>query len=574
MDELPRRGFCTLLTASLGTLAGCQSMLRDAPDSTPDRQNATVVVTTRKQLEAAFDELSAGDTIHISGKNAPYRTTTWLDVDVDGVTVSGPGVRNLIKPADGANVGGIRIGHHSRCRGIDVRGVGYHGNTGGQSGDAERLHGIDVRNATNVTIERNRIRNTHPRKHGNGGSGISVSPRCSDVRITSNRISEYGDRGIQLGGKQIVVSGNVVTTGLDRPISCDLWYSRSKNGTAQSVSIFGNLLGDSVEGSLIGIARNTPLTSSAGHVNVFGNVGFGAHKSFCHVRGPRTLENISIQNNRSVQAASGLTTETTTKFAGIAVDVARGRNLSIRNNELHDYSGHGIHVDSELSDVSIQNNSISSAGLAGIRMVRGDCGLVQGNVVTGTETAGIRLKGTSKVVLRDNYLRRIGGVGIVSNGSDSGAGNDISANYVLTGGSSDRSPAIRIGDSECRVCGNTIRRNEGVAIAEDDGAGHNLYADNWADGETPWRVTDATSRVRNNTPPAGAHRDLSTGPESTTLSVEFEKSHARPPRLTFGRGRTEIQGLAYDTDGNGNFTGVEVTVERPDTTVDLFLDDT
>lgn len=46
-----------------------------------ERSDAETVVTTKTGLEAAFDDLSAGDTIRISDENAPYRTTQWLDVD-------------------------------------------------------------------------------------------------------------------------------------------------------------------------------------------------------------------------------------------------------------------------------------------------------------------------------------------------------------------------------------------------------------------------------------------------------------------------------------------------------------
>lgn len=108
-----------------------------------------------------------------------------------------------------------------------------------------------------------------------------------------------------------MVFGNVVTKGLDRPIACDLWSSSNENPTAQSVSIFGNLLGNSVEGSLVGIAGHMASSTKEGYVSIFGNVGFGSHKSFCHVRGPNSIQNVSIPNNVSLQKAENLDTEDT-----------------------------------------------------------------------------------------------------------------------------------------------------------------------------------------------------------------------------------------------------------------------
>ncbi|RBI58516.1 right-handed parallel beta-helix repeat-containing protein [halophilic archaeon] len=587
MDDFPRREFCTLLAASLGMTAGCNNIMTstqstsNATESTSENEpNGTgniTIVTTTKELETAFDDLSRGDTIRITDENAPYRITSWLDIDVDGATVIGPGVQTLIKPAKGANVGGIRIGQHKRCQEIDIRGIGYHGNRANQSSGAERLHGISVRNAENVTITRNQIRKTHPRKHGNGGSGISVTPRCSNVRIFNNQIHEFGDRGIQLGGKRLTAFGNVITNGLDRPIACDLWYPDGKNRTAQSVSIFGNLVGNSVEGSLIGVARNTPTASNKGYVNIFGNVGFGSHKSFCHVRGPKALQNISIQNNVSLQKTAGLHTEQTTKFAGIAVDVAKGQNLAIKNNELYNYSGHGIHINSNIEDITVQQNSVIRPGLTGIRLVDATNGLVDGNLVTEPNEAGIRLKQTANLALRGNYVKQAGTYGIETSGSNStSSGNDIAVNYITGNSRSSQNthPTILVRDTETRVRGNTIRQSDGVAIAETDGAANNLYENNWANNSQPWQISAPSSQVKNHTPALGVHRDLQPTSGSNKIAVEFDKPYARSPRLTFGRGRTAVQDIVYKTDSNGNYIGATLTVEGSNPTLDIFVDAT
>ena len=577
MADLSRRAFCALAAAWMGASGGCAFMSQDTSPgaaSGPTQSDADAVVTTTTELEAAFDDLSAGDTIRISDENAPYRTTRWLDIDVNGVSVVGPGVQTLVKPADDANVGGIRIGHNSRCHEIDIRGVGYHGNPEGQAQNAQRLHGIAVRNATNVSVARCLIRQTYPAKHGNGGSGISVTRQCSGVRIFDNKIDRFGDRGVQLGGERHMIYGNVVTNGLDRPIACDVWPSSEEHRTARSVSIFGNLLGNSVEGSLVGVARNKPAASQTGYVNVFGNVGFGSHKSFCHVRGPDRLQNISIQNNVSRQTTDLLGTERTTQFAGIAVDVAEATNLAVKNNELYDYSGHGIHVNSDVSDFTVQHNGIYDAGLAGIRLVDGTHGLIDGNLVAGTTESGIRLKGASNVAVRGNYLRQTGTAGIVTGGADSPAGHDVADNYVTATNrsSSEPFPAILVRDSGVRVRGNTVRQTDAPAIAEPESVADNVYEGNWADGDAPWRFASPSSRARNNTPPTGAHRDASPNSDGV-VRVEFDRPYARRPRLGFGRVAGGVRDVTYETDDDGNYVGATVTVGRADATVDVFVRD-
>ena len=573
MGRFRRREFC-------GFLAGAAGAAGAAPEGSLVSRSQSgdgSVVTTRRELEAAFEDLSPGDTVRISGENAPYRTTRWLDVDVDDVTVVGPGRRDLIVPADGANVGGLRIGHHERCRGVTVRGIGFHGNPDGQGRSAERLHGIAVRDAESVRLERNTIRQTYPRSHGDGGSGISVTHRCSDVQILHNRIHDFGDRGVQLAGRRIVVSGNAISEGLDRPVACDLWYPDDRNRTAGSVIVFGNVLGNTVEGSLVGVARNAPLESDTGHISVLGNVGFGTHKSFCHVRGPESIGNVSVQSNVSVQTAGGLETKLTAKFAGVAVDVAEGSNVSIRNNELHGYSGHGVHVDSDLENLSVRNNGISEPGLAGIRVAGCRNGVVDGNLVAGAGRTGIRLAGASGVAVRNNYVRRAGAEGIVSEGPGSGSGsrNDIAFNYVSgTGRRSDGAvPAIVVRDTGVRVRGNSVLRNGGPAISEAEGSGGNLYEDNWADGERPWRIPNPTSRVRDHSPPVDAHRGVSADAGEDTVSIRFDRTYADPPRLSFGRRAGGIEDVEYRTDGNGDYTGAVVTVGRADGSLDVFVTD-
>lgn len=572
MEEFDRRTFCALAAATGGLLAGCNTM-EYVPGSTTD--GARVVASSRTELESAFEELSPGDTVYVSPENAPYRTEQWLDVDVDGVTVVGPGVRTLIKPAAGAGVGGIRIGHHERCRDVTVRGVGYDGNPDEQPASAERLHGVAVRDAANVTVERNHIRGLHPERHGDGGSGVSVTRRCSRVRISENRIHDYGDRGIQVAGEQIQVFGNVVTDGPDRAVACDLWYPDGRNHAADNVVVFGNLLGESREGSLVGIARNVDAPSRRGYVSVFGNVGFGSHKSFCHLRGPRKLRNVSVQNNVSVHRTEGLTTEATTRFSGVAVDAVAAENVSIKNNELYGYRGHGVRVESEVDGLSVQDNTLDAPALCGVLVSGAAEGVVSGNRITRPGEAGVRLVGTDGLVVDGNHVSRAGTAGIVTQGSDGALGNDITSNYVVANSQrADRSiPGVLVLDSGVSVRGNTIERPGAHAIAEGHEAGDNLFADNRTDADPAWRVSSPTSTVRNNEPPVGVHRGVEAPAGERTVTVRFDRPHARAPRLSFGRTGGGIESRRFRTDEDGNFVAVTLTVQREGTTLDVFVED-
>lgn len=330
-----------------------------------------------------------------------------------------------------------------------------------------------------------------------------------------------------------------------------------------------------MQGSLVGIARNTSSSSKKGYVGIFGNVGFGSHKSFCHVRGPKPLQNISIQNNVSLQKTEKLKTKKTTKFAGVDVDVAKIRNIAIKNNEFYNYSGHGIHVNSNAADLTIQHNSITKPGLAGIRFVDGSKALIDGNLVTATGEAGIRLKGVANTVVRGNYIRKAGTAGMVVGGSKSATGNEIADNYVAENNqqSSKGFPAILVRDGGVRVRGNSIRQNQAAAIVEPDSVDGNIYEGNWADGDQPWRFASPTSRVRNNTPATGVHRGISANAGSKEVTVEFDQPYARPPKLSFGRANGGVEDVSYETNANGNFVAATITVGQKGGTLDVFMNE-
>ncbi|WP_089824981.1 hypothetical protein [Halogranum amylolyticum] len=74
-------------------------------------------------------------------------------------------------------------------------------------------------------------------------------------------------------------------------------------------------------------------------------------------------------------------------------------------------------------------------------------------------------------------------------------------------------------------------------------------------------------------PPIDVHRGVATGPQSDTVSITFDRSYDRPPRLTFGRTGGGVRERSYATDENGRFVGVTLTTRRTDATLDVFVDD-
>lgn len=595
MTATSRRRLLRLAAASIGGMAGCSAASlngsestdqpttsgTDTPDS-PDDAGGTPaaddrtdtgdggqarVVTTRRELESAFENLSVGETIRITGANAPYRTTGWLDVDVDGVTVVGPDVDTLIKPAGGANAGGIRVGHNDRCENVDIDGVGFHGNPEGQDEGAKHCHGIVVRDAADVTIRGNYITRTHPyREHGSGGSGVSVGAKANNVRLLNNRVHDVGDRGVQLAGEGITISGNVVTNCLDRSVSFDRWYE-GRNHQARNVTVTDNIMGNNAEGSLTGIGGGHPTQSGRGHFTISNNVGFGRHKSFCHLGFDGTVRSVQIEGNVSTQDADN-------DISGISVEIDESRNVSVTDNKLYGYGGRGINVEGGTRDFDVTGNQVTGPDQVGIRVVDATDGTVTRNYVKDAGGAGILVGGSARRLTVDaNHVRGVGGPGIVSRGGST-ASHEIRDNYVRRYGRSDSAspPAILVRNSGNVVTGNHVRQNGTPAIVEAERANDNVYESNWADGSDPWRIRSPTSTVRDHTPPFDVHRGETDADGDGVVSVSFAKPYRNRPRLGFGRRGGGVRGVSYRTDGDGNFVGANVRIGSAGGTLDVFVE--
>ncbi|WP_327052662.1 right-handed parallel beta-helix repeat-containing protein [Halomicrococcus gelatinilyticus] len=560
MVELSRR---RILAGALGLALGVAR--RPGGGNDPGARGAVAdrVVSSTAELEAAFDALSPGETVAISAANAPYRTTRWLDVDADGVTVVGPGVASLVKPADGANVGGIRIGHHDHCENVAIRGVGFHGNPEGQRRSAKRCHGILVRDAADVSLSGNLVTRTHPyHEHGSGGSGVSADRESRDVRVVGNRVWDAGDRGIQVASERALVAGNVVTDGFDRSISCDVWRDGSHQ-QARNVAVVGNVLGDNVEGSLTGVG-GTAVQADRGYVLVANNVGFGRHKSFFHVGFDGSVRNVRVEGNVSVQ-------DGVLDNAGVSVNADRVTNVSVVDNDLSGYGGRGVNVERGVSGFTVAGNRIDRPDSVGVRVAGATDGTVENNVVERAGRAGIELDDARFVVVRGNRVRDVARAGVVATASGRTPSNhEISDNEIRGYGTANGAPGVLVRTAGNVVRGNRIFQRGGPAILEGPGGERNRYGSNWARGRSPWRIDHPGSVVTDHVPPFDVHRGL-VADASGTAAVRFDKPYARPPRLSFGRVGGGVRDVTYTTSGDA-FDGAVVTVGSPGAAVDVFVD--
>jgi parallel beta-helix repeat protein len=561
MPDIPRRRVLGGTAGLAFALTGWGAGDGRANDTRRIRTMADSIVTTTSELESTFENLSPGETVFITATNAPYRTNRWLDIDVDDATVIGPGVRTLIKPTADANAGGFRVGHHRHCSNVTIRGIGFDGNPDEQSIFTKLCHGIVVKDAEDVTLTGNYVTRTHPyHEHSTGGSGISAEPESRNVRIVGNRIEDIGDRGIQVGGTRVVVARNVVTDGLDRSISCDVWR-KGRHRQGKNIAVIGNVMGNNPEGSLVGIGGDD-LTDGGGYVVIADNLGFGHHKSFCHLGFEGEVRNVRIDGNVSVQ-------ERRDDYSGISLDIEHADHITAVNNDLYGYGGRGINVTDGISDFVVARNRIRNVASDGIRIAGAEDGIVARNTISDTGRTGIILEDARFVTVEGNRLRNLERVGILAGGEETA--HEISDNHVRGFAAGERHDAGLLIQSE----GNLVRRNRiyrsgGPAIVEGNGA-NNLYDGNWSDAKNPWHIGSATSSVRDHAPAFDVHRGVAIDGEGHA-TVRFEKPYATRPKLSFGRVGGGVRGVSYRTTTDGDFDAVRLTVASPGSTVDLFVE--
>jgi len=426
-------------------------------------------ISSASGLESIDATLSQGDTAYVAQPATPYRTSSWIDIDTQDVTVVfesrlAQDGNAIVKPADGADVGGLRIGTGgTTVTNVKVRKFGFNGNASTMTGSVKRLHGVIVENAQNVTVENGYFTNTHPyQSHNDGGSGITVRDLATNVSIYGNYIENIGDRGIQVAGKNINIFDNTNINGFDRGVSLDVLQPDGIQHQAKYVSVVGNYARGLSEGSGIGIKGEL----SDSYLSIVGNVVEGTH---------RRCVQILDTKRASVVGNVGFGGD----INGIEVSNT-GENIVVANNVLDGYSGDGIFSDGAKSIIA--NNIINSPGQKGINTVNG-IGLTVNNLIKNASMEGIFVANTfSPQYIGHNLLYK----------------NDQGGNSV---------PEISIAGSNAYIVGNhVVSRGGSVSIAEQSGADNNhIVANTVPDDGNAWSIIGSNTRLKANKP---THYDL------------------------------------------------------------------
>lgn len=529
----------------------------------------TTLVSSTSDLESAFANVSAGDTISIAQPDTPYRPTQWLDIDVDNVRVVAESAyaadgSPIIKVADGANVGGIRVGHTAHCEHVTIENVGYHGNSGdatngyNQDQTADRLHGIIVRDATDVTINNCFVTRTSPRhEHNTGGSGISVEEAARDVTVTNNEIDDIGDRGIQVSGENVLVQGNVSTNGFDRGVSLNVTRPDGTQYAARDVVVTENLIRDNSEGSCIGIG-GTAQRSNRGEFVITNNLGFGDHRRM-------VLINLADVQRITITGNVGAKTAATSNRYGIYVgpSVAQTNDATVGNNYLYGYGKGGILMNAH---GSVIGNHIEDVGGSGIVLDK-DFASAIGNLIWRPSGHGIHLNAT-RTSARGNTVWRAGDSDIrAANVSPLGT---IVGNHLHDGNqNASASAPIHVAGGGAMIGCNRITSKNNTAFVEESTADGNLWVGNRASGGGGvWSLSGPNSVAEANKPAIDVHRGLADGDSNNSISVTFDKPYASRPVLNFGRRGGGITGISYTTDANANYDGATVSISTAGGTID------
>jgi len=508
------------------------------------------IVSSTSELESAFNNVAAGETIWIGQPDSPYRTSQWLDVDENGVTVVAQSWyaadgNELIKPEDGADVGGIRVGVNSACENVEVRGVGYNGNQSTMTDSVKRLHGVIVgSSASNVLVRGNFVTQTHPyHEHDSGGSGITVRDGASQVWVDQNRINDIGDRGIQSAAESVLIARNVCTNGYDRHISLDVIQSDGLRYPSTLALVAYNDVNTQSEGSNIGMegARSGDASGkNAEHVRIIGNACRGGRLAVRIMElDASAAEGVVVANN-DVFGNDGNT------YRGIRVEADGEVSTAITGNVVINKLGSGISI--EVDDCTVSGNTVKNCGSHGVR-VNGES-VVSGNHLIENSGDGVHVLGpgnqtvvsANRATENDRGVYVDGGLVTVSNNfcrlndregvlvEDRGVpmvvGNHLTRNNQAQGGHA----GIQNNASAGLVAMNAFQNYVGEKmLSEGSNADNNLYVANFDSdlrtaGNT-WSLNGSSNRIAANWPnPAGAGHVVTTPDGTAEYEIAVDNS--------------------------------------------------
>jgi len=211
------------------------------------------LVRTSDDLVSTLANLADDEVVQLTG--GTHTISDWLDIDgVSGATVRGLEDSTTVKVADGANVGGFRLGKSSAASDVVVKNISFDGNyTNQTSGTRHHAFTADA-NATDCVFINCFATRTHPyHSHNDGGSGWTCRDGSQDITIKNCESDEIGDRSVQLAGSGHEVINHKTRNGFDRSVAFDVQQPDGAFYGADNVTVQGGDFKDNVEGSFIAV---------------------------------------------------------------------------------------------------------------------------------------------------------------------------------------------------------------------------------------------------------------------------------------------------------------------------------
>jgi hypothetical protein len=166
--------------------------------------------------------------------------------------------QTTITVADGANVGGFRIGSNAATEGVTLKNFEFDGNAANQDQSIKRLHAYICDDADGCEFVRCSGTRTSPHHdylgddaHNSGGSIFTCRSNATDITYRECVSVDTGDRAMQLAGSGHDVVEFATYDGFDRSISLDVQLPDGSWDGADDVLIRDSLLGDNSDGSCI-----------------------------------------------------------------------------------------------------------------------------------------------------------------------------------------------------------------------------------------------------------------------------------------------------------------------------------
>jgi len=475
---------------------------------------ADTIVSSTSELESAFNNLSAGETIYIGCPDTPYRTSQWLDIDVDNVSVLAQSrfAENgdaIIKPADGADVGGIRIGANSACSGVSVEGVGFDGNQSTMTDTVKRLHGFIVDNATDVRIQDSYATQTHPyHEHNSGGSGVSVRNQASDVTIKRVETDDIGDRSIQIAGTDVSVETVRGVNGYDRVVALNVTEPDGLVYGASAVTVTNIFGRDLSEGSIVGTnGAENGITGGYLISNVQGRGQYRRAVQLSVATGNDIVRNVVVSgidadggSNEGINVSNGVERIMLSDVNvrnhdgwGVRFEVTEG---AFSNVNIDNCNGGGMTLDGSavvgsnlfITDVGgdgLYNPSCGASVFNGVNIRRaGDNGLVAGDTGVPQHYSGVFIEGANQNGSGSLDLDFAGTENTFQGRVKGSAGFNIAGTRCVVNGRSRQSAAPGSGNAGDDWNGNeTLALMLGVTVEDTSTSPHQLYK---ADGAGNW----------------------------------------------------------------------------------------